>query len=129
MNIGEMQRVLSQKAARESAYQFRNLYYLLSNDDWLHAAYDRVRHNTGSQTPGVDGQTMRAFEAHGEENLTRLRDILRTKQFVPAPVRRVYIPKANGQRRPLGIASITDRIVQEALRMILEPIWEADQPC
>ena len=126
MNIGEMQRVLSQKAARESAYQFRNLYYLLSNDDWLHAAYDRVRHNTGSQTPGVDGQTMRAFEAHGEENLTRLRDILRTKQFVPAPVRRVYIPKANGKTRPLGIASITDRIIQEALRMILEPIWEAD---
>jgi len=69
---------------------------------------------------------MSQFNGDLEGNLRRLRDALQATTFEPLPVRRVYIPKANGKQRPIGIATIDDRIVQEALRMALEPIWEAD---
>ena len=69
---------------------------------------------------------MMHFNGDIEGNLETLRAMLKAKVFEPMPVRRVYIPKANGKKRPLGILTIRDRIVQEALRMILEPIWEAD---
>src|SRR6266852_9839674 len=68
----------------------------------------------------------RATSMGKEGNLQRLSEALKAHTFEPMPVRRVYIPKANGKKRPLGIATIDDRIVQEALRMILEPLWEAD---
>jgi len=69
---------------------------------------------------------MSNFNGDVEGNLQRLSAALKAKTFEPLPVRRVYIPKPNGKKRPLGIPTIDDRIVQEALRMILEPIWEAD---
>jgi len=69
---------------------------------------------------------MSNFNADVDGNIQRLSEALKATTFEPMPVRRVYIPKANGKKRPLGIATIDDRIVQEALRMILEPIWEAD---
>jgi RNA-directed DNA polymerase len=69
---------------------------------------------------------MSHFNGDVEGNLGRLREALKAKTFEPMPVRRVYIPKANGKQRPIGIATIDDRIVQEALRMALEPLWEAD---
>src|SRR5438094_9434278 len=69
---------------------------------------------------------MSHFNGDLDGNLERLRVMLKAKTFEPIPVRRVYIPKSHGKKRPLGIPGIRDRIVQEALRMILEPIWEAD---
>jgi len=69
---------------------------------------------------------MSNFNGNLERNLEELRQLLKAKTFEPLPVRRVYIPKANGKKRPLGIPGIRDRIVQEALRMTMEPIWEAD---
>jgi group II intron reverse transcriptase/maturase len=126
MNIGEMQRKLSLKAERSSHHQFDDLHSLLCNRQWLRLAHDYVAQNSGSITAGCDGINMRVFDENLEANLERLAQELKSETFEPHPVRRVYIPKPDGKLRPLGIPSIKDRIVQEALRMILEPIYEAD---
>jgi RNA-directed DNA polymerase len=94
--------------------------------DWLWLAHDAVARNAGSKTAGCDGIVMADFDRDAEGNLRRLREALQSGKFEACPVRRVYIPKANGKRRPLGIPSIRDRIVQEAVRMTLEPIFEPD---
>jgi len=126
VDVDEMQRKLSQRAELEPSHQFGDLYSLLCNIEWLREAHRHVNTNAGRETPGIDGVAMRHFNENLEENLGQLREVLKAEVFEPMPVRRVYIPKANGKRRPLGIPSIADRIVQEALRMTLEPIWEAD---
>jgi RNA-directed DNA polymerase len=126
VDVGEMQKNLSRWAAEEPTKRFVDLYSLLCNLLWLRVAHQKVNTNQGRKTIGIDGQSMRDFNADLEGNLERLRQLLIAKTFEPIPVRRVYIPKSNGKKRPLGIPSIRDRIVQEALRMILEPIWEAD---
>ena len=125
MNIGEMQRLLSQEAEREPNHQFGDLYSLICREDWLRLAYAYVAQNAGSKTAGCDGIDMSDYEADLERNLADLQEALQSETFVACPVRRVYIPKPNGKVRPLGIPSIRDRIVQEAVRMILEPIYEA----
>src|SRR6266446_6161777 len=121
-----MQKNLSRKAELEPEHEFENLYSLLCHHVWLRAAHHSVNTNQGRETAGIDGESMMHFNGDIEGNLATLRDMLKAKVFEPMPVRRVYIPKANGKKRPLGIPTIRDRIVQEALRMILEPIWEAD---
>jgi RNA-directed DNA polymerase len=126
MNVGEMQRKLSQWAERDKRHRFFDLYHLIYDKDWLRLAHDYVKQNAGSKTAGCDGIQMSVFDEQLEENLQQLAEELRRETFEPHPVRRVHIPKANGKTRPLGIASIRDRIVQEALRMIMEPIYEAD---
>lgn len=126
INIGEMQRLLSCKAQREPSHRFDDLYGLLCDKDWLWLAHDHVAENAGSKTAGCDGINMAAFDQDTEGNLRRLREALQSETFVACPTRRVYIPKANGKVRPLGIPTVRDRIVQEAIRMILEPIYEAD---
>jgi len=126
VHVDEMQKNLSRKAELEPEHQFENLYSLLCNHIWLRAAHDSVNTNQGRETAGIDGESMMHFNGNIEGNLETLREMLKAKVFEPMPVRRVYIPKANGKKRPLGIPTIRDRIVQEALRMILEPIWEAD---
>ena len=126
MNVDEMHKELSRKAKREPEHQFENLCDLLWHDQWLRAAWGKVSTNTGSETAGVDHESMTTFNEPPDKKLAELKEQLKAKTFEPRPVRRVYIPKANGKKRPLGIPTIADRIVQEALRMILEPIWEAD---
>jgi group II intron reverse transcriptase/maturase len=120
-----MQKRLSGKATQEPEHRFEDLYSLLCNEVWLRAAHNNVNSNQGRETAGIDGETMRTFNGNLNGNLEALQEALKAKTFEPAPVRRVYIPKANGKKRPIGIPTIKDRIVQEALRMILEPIWEA----
>jgi RNA-directed DNA polymerase len=127
VNVDEMQKKLSQKAEKEPEHQFENLYGLLCNEVWLRDAAHSVLRNEGSGTAGVDGITKSNFLGDLDGNIIRLKEILKAKTFEPMPVRRVYIPKPNSKKkRPLGIPTLLDRIVQEALRMILEPIWEAD---
>jgi len=126
VNIGELQRLLSVKAEGSKNHQFDDLYALVCREDWLRLAHDRIVDNAGSRTAGCDGINMKGFDENLDTNLAKLRDDLQTGTFEPYPVRRVYIPKSNGKMRPLGIPSIRDRIVQEAVRMALEPIYEAD---
>jgi RNA-directed DNA polymerase len=130
VDVGETQKKLSRWAVQDKTHRFYDLYHLLYDDDWLRTAQNHVRQNAGSRTAGCDGMTMQDFEEDLEGNLKRLREALKTNRFEPSPVRRTYIReiKAGGRikMRPLGIPEICDRIVQEALRMILEPIWEAD---
>jgi RNA-directed DNA polymerase len=124
------QKKLSLRATENPDHRFDDLYGLLYNPDWLKTACRHVKRNKGRNTPGVDGMTMTKFEEELEENLGTLRMTLKAGTFTPDPVRRRIIRevKSGGRikERPLGIATITDRIVQEALRMILEPIYEAD---
>ena len=121
-----MQKKLSQWAIENPTETRRELYNLLCSEIWLRVAHHSVNTNQGRETAGIDGESMSNFNGNLDENLEELRKLLKAKTFEPQPVRRVYIPKANGKKRPLGIPGIRDRIVQEALRMILEPIWEAD---
>jgi group II intron reverse transcriptase/maturase len=126
MNIGEMQRKLSVWAEQDKERKFCDLYDLVCREDWLRLAAEYVAQNAGSKTAGCDGINMGEFWTNLDENPGRLRTALQSDTFVACPVRRVYIPKTNGKLRPLGIPTIRDRIVQEAVRMVLEPIYEAD---
>ena len=127
MNVDEMQKKLSQKAATDPEHHFGNLYGLLCNVVWLRVAAHATLRNKGSETAGIDGMTKSNFLGDFDGYINRLQASLKAKTFEPVPVRRVYIPKPNSEKkRQLGIPILLDRIVQEALRMVLEPIWEAD---
>src|SRR6266851_5333874 len=121
-----MQKRLSAAAEKDPGHQFGDLYSLLCNEVWLRVAHHHVNTNQGRETAGIDGETMSNFNGDLDGNLEVLRQLLKAETFEPVPVRRQNIPKPQGGTRPLGIPTIRDRIVQEGLRMILEPIWEAD---
>lgn len=124
--MAEKQKALAELAQEHPEHRFTNLYRLLHWDDWMRSAADAVLARPGSSTAGVDGKTRDYFRKHYEEQLASLVAELKHKTYQPTPVRRVYIPKGNGKMRPLGIPALRDRIVQEALRAILDPIYETD---
>ena len=124
--MAEKQRFLAKTASEHPDHRFTNLYDLLHWDYWMHISAERVLARPGSQTDGVDSVTRIAFKADYERQMTVLIDQLKRKTYEPQPVRRVYIPKHDGKKRPLGIPALRDRIVQEALRAILDPIYESD---
>ena len=124
--MAEKQRFLAKTASEHPDHRFTNLYDLLHWEYWMHISAQRVLARPGSQTDGVDGKTRLEFKADYEHQMTVLIDQLKRKTYEPQPVRRVYIPKHDGKQRPLGIPALRDRIVQEALRAILDPIYESD---
>ena len=127
MDPCEMQKKLSRWATDDPTKRFVDLYSLLCNEIWLRVAAHETLRNKGSETAGIDNMTKSNFLGDYDGHIACLRESLKAKTFEPVPVRRVYIPKPySDKKRPLGIPVLYDRIVQEALRMILEPIWEAD---
>ena len=132
------QRVLGIQAklhrwARDDPHRrFDDLFNLVADPAFLLVAWDQVRGNKGARTAGVDGRTAASISlgAGVGEFLDGLRTSLRGRSFVPMPVRERMIPEAGGKLRRLGIATITDRVVQASLKLVLEPIFEADfLPC
>jgi RNA-directed DNA polymerase len=124
--ITEKQAKLAQQATQNPEHRFKNLYQLMHWQVWIREATNRVLARPGSSTAGVDGKTRDAFKKEYDKHMANIIDQLKEQTYKPQPVRRIYIPKGNGKKRPLGIPTLYDRIVQEALRMILDPIFESD---
>ena len=123
--VQKLQTALHAKAKGEAKFRFYALYDKVYRRDVLWLALRRCRNNGGAT--GVDGQSFRDIEEYGEMKwLEELAEELKRKTYQPHPVRRVYIPKPDGKQRPLGIPTIRDRVVQTALLIVLEPIFEAD---
>lgn len=124
--IRDLQRKLYLKAKREPKFRFYLLQDKVWREDILQHAYRLVRVNGGA--PGIDGETFQSIETgEGEAKfLSTLRQELKEKSYRAQPVRRVYIPKADGRKRPLGIPTIRDRVAQMAVKIVIEPIFEAD---
>jgi group II intron reverse transcriptase/maturase len=125
--IQKLQRTLYRKAKAEPKYRFYSLYGELLRKDLLETAMASVAHNNGAA--GVDGQECEVY-LKSDEAWDQWRDALleelRTQRYRPSPVRRVYIPKGEGKKRPLGIPTVKDRVVQTAVMLLLLPILEAD---
>jgi len=121
----ELQRALYRAAKASATRRFHALYDKVYRMDILRRAWREVKANAGAA--GVDGRTIGAIEQYGvEQFLEELAADLREGKYWPQPVRRVFIPKADGKRRPLGIPTIRDRVAQAAAKVVLEPIFEAD---
>jgi len=127
-DIIKTQRSLALKAKHNPTHTFDHLYRLICQEEWIHKAVSLLLSNKGARTAGIDGITKKLLDAP-EAYLAFIREIQqerREQRFRPAPVRRVYVPTSNGKKRPLGIATLKDRVVQMLLKMVLEPIWESD---
>jgi len=123
--VRELQRKLFMAAKRQRGRRFHALYDRIWRGDVLQEAWKRVRARRGAA--GVDGATLQEIERRGvEEFLRELQGALQAGKYRPRPVRRRYIPKRDGRQRPLGIPVVRDRVVQQAAKLVLEPIFEAD---
>ena len=125
-----MQTKLHQWATRDPDRRFDDLFNLVYDPAFLVVAWSRVRGNKGGRTAGVDGIVPRSISTDAGELLGELRENLKARRFTPSRVREKTIPKASGKLRRLGIPTAADRIVQTLLKLVLEPIFEADfKPC
>ena len=125
-----MQTKLHQWAISEPDRRFDDLYNLVYDPAFLVVAWDRVRSNKGARSAGVDGIAPRSIEPGGGEFLEGIRDDLKARRYTPTRVREKLIAKASGKFRRLGIATAADRVVQAVLKLVLEPVLEADfKPC
>ncbi|MBI4743969.1 MAG: group II intron reverse transcriptase/maturase [Actinobacteria bacterium] len=123
--VQELQRKLYLKAKSQPNFRFYALYDKIYRIDVLKKAWQKVKTNHGS--PGIDGKTIEDIEKKGtEEFLKEIQKELRTEEYRPQPAKRVYIPKTDKKMRPLSIPTIKDRVVQMALKIVIEPIFEAD---
>lgn len=125
--VQKLQTALHAKAKTTPGYRFYALYDKIAREDILAHAYAQCRSNQGA--PGVDGQDFEAVEVYGVQRwLGELALALRKETYRPDPIRRVFIPKANGKLRPLGISTLRDRVCMTAAMLVLDPIFEADLP-
>ncbi len=127
--VRQLQERLSEAAKQNQGRRFHALYDRIYRSDVLWEAWRRVKRNRGAA--GVDGETIAAIQAQGEERfIEELHTMLRAGEYRPQAVLRRYIPKADGRKRPLGIPTVRDRVVQAATKLVLEPIFEVDfQDC
>ena len=126
-SVQKLQTALHAKAKAEAGYRFYALYDKIHREDILAHAYALCRSNRGAS--GVDGQDFADVEEYGLKRwLGELALALREETYRPDPIRRVFIPKANGKLRPLGISTLRDRVVMTAAMLVLEPVFEADLP-
>jgi RNA-directed DNA polymerase len=121
-----MQNKLATWSSAEKERKFDRLLRIIANRSWLQEAACVTLASSGAKTPGVDGIDKQAMECDLEYQLDAIRTELLVGNYQPQPARRVYIPKANGKQRPLGIPTLRDRIVQRAMLMVMEPVWESD---
>jgi len=127
--VREMQAKLHRWAGADPSRRFGDLFNLVYDPDFLAEAWLRVASNGGSRTPGIDAATVAVIENRpggAGAFLEELRGLLKSGEFRPVPGRQVMIPKASGKLRKLGIPTVADRVVQAALKLVLEPIFEAD---
>jgi RNA-directed DNA polymerase len=121
-----MQTKLHRWATSDPGRRFDDLYNLVYDPAFLVVAWHRVRGNRGARSAGIDGVTPRSVGSRTGRMLDGLRDDLKARRFRPQPVREVMIPKTSDKMRRLGIPTTTDRVVQASLKLVLEPIFEAD---
>jgi len=127
LSVQKLQQALHAKAKEDPSFRFYSLYDKVYREDVLLHAYRYCRIKAGA--PGVDGITFACIEANGLEHwLGELTQEIRNRTYRPQAIRRVYIPKPNGEQRPLGIPTIRDRVAQTAMVMVLGPIFDPDRP-
>jgi RNA-directed DNA polymerase len=129
IDVRKTQTSFARKAKAEPEHKFQDLWHLLTRNDWIRSALTKTLANDGSKTPGIDGVNKSSLKDEEKQAkfIESLKTELRNGSYRPTPVKRTWIPKpGKTEKRPLGIPTIKDRVVQEMLRMMMEPIWESD---